>query len=101
MRKLDIPQGLIEIFRTKDDPPKMPEQPIVVKVQPWSWDDEDGCSDYGMNVWIDNVLVTEYGQDTANLLQSVVSHLTGKEVRVYGYKEDDPLADDDDWEWRL
>lgn len=101
MRKLDIPQGLIEIFRTKDDPPKQPDKPLVVKVQPWSWDDEDGCSDYGVHVWIDDVLVTDYGQDDAILLHDVINHLTGKEVKVYGYAEDNPICEDDAWEWVL
>lgn len=72
-----------------------------VKIQNWSWDDEDGCSDYGTNVWIDDVLVTNYGNDDATLLKAVIHHLTGKEVKVYGYNDNDATASDEDWEWVL
>ena len=75
---------------------------IKVKTQPWSWDDEDGCSDYGIHVWIDDVLVTDYGQDTGNLLHDVIAHLTGKEVKVYGYADKaSPVTEGEDWEWVL
>lgn len=73
----------------------------IVKVQNWSWSDDDGCSDSGINVWIDDVLVSQYGNDTAQLLRDVIIHLTGKCPDIYGYSEGSPICEDSAWEWRI
>jgi hypothetical protein len=74
---------------------------MVVKVQPWYWSDDDGCSDSGVSVWIDNILVSQYANDTAQLLRDVIIHLTGECPEIYGYSADDPICEDSAWEWRI
>ena len=45
--------------------------------------------------------IKDYGQDEAVLLRDVINHITGKEVKVYGYPADNPVCEDDSWEWVL
>ena len=60
---------------------------MKIALQPWEYHCSDGCcSEYGTKVYIDDELVTEYGNQDHVLLRSVLEHL-GYTLEIVGLDE--------------
>ncbi|MGD9678165.1 MAG: hypothetical protein AB7V16_07350 [Vulcanibacillus sp.] len=66
----------------------MEKQKLVIKLKPWEYTCSDGCcTEYGLDVFVNDVKVTEYGDQDHILVSSILNHL-GYDVEIIGFDED-------------
>lgn len=75
-------------FHTTSQPVTLSKEKLKITLKPWYYECADHCcSDYGSHVTINDILVTDNGDQEHILLQSVLNHL-GYEVEIIGLNKD-------------
>jgi hypothetical protein len=62
----------------------MERKKLKVELKPWAWDDDEGSSDYGTDVFIDGVEITSAGDQEHILIRAILDHL-GYDCEIIGY----------------